>query len=76
MEIKSSALNITASGWHTFNNEINYKIKLSMDELLSKKARKKKKENDEFGEVADDKLKNTNIFLVTLVLDQWKAKER
>lgn len=63
MEVKSTALNISASGTHTFNNEINYKIKLSLNELLSKKAKKAKKENDEFGEIADDGLGRTNLFL-------------
>ena len=63
MEIKSNAINITVSGTHKFNNEINYKIKLSLNELLSKKAKQAKKENDEFGEVADDGLGRTNIFL-------------
>lgn len=63
MEIKSTALNVTVSGSHTFNNDINYKIKLSLNELLSKKAKAAKKENDEFGEVADDGLGRTNIFL-------------
>ncbi|MES2395151.1 MAG: AsmA-like C-terminal region-containing protein, partial [Bacteroidota bacterium] len=56
MEIKSNALNFTTSGTHTFNNEIDYKIKLSLNELLAKKAKKAKKENDEFGEIADDGL--------------------
>lgn len=63
MEIKSTALNVTASGTHSFNNEINYKVKLSLNELLSKKAKAAKKENDEFGEVADDGLGRTNLFL-------------
>lgn len=64
MEVKSNAINITASGTHKFNNEINYRVKLSLNELLSKKAKKAKKENDEFGEVADDGLGRTNIFLL------------
>ena len=63
MEIKSNAISIVASGTHTFNNVINYKFKLSLNELLSKKAKQAKKENDEFGEVADDGLGRTNIFL-------------
>jgi hypothetical protein len=63
MEVKSNAINIIASGTHTFNNEINYKIKLSLNELLSKKAKQSKKQNDEFGEVADDGLGRTNLFL-------------
>lgn len=63
MEIKSNAINVTVSGTHTFNNEINYKVKLSLNELLSKKAKAAKKQNDEFGEVSDDGLGRTNIFL-------------
>ncbi len=63
MELKSNAINFMISGTHTFDNEINYKIKLSLNELLAKKAKKAKKQNDEFGEVADDGLGRTNIFL-------------
>jgi hypothetical protein len=63
MEIKSTALNLAVSGTHNFNNDINYKIKLSLNELLSKKAKASKKENEEFGEIADDGLGRTNIFL-------------
>jgi hypothetical protein len=63
MEVKSNTVNVTASGTHTFNNEINYKVKLSLNDLLSKKVRKAKKENDEFGVVSDDGLGRTNIFL-------------
>lgn len=63
MEIRSTALNLTASGTHSFNNDINYRIKLSLNELLSKKAKAAKKQNDEFGEVADDGLGRTNIFI-------------
>ncbi len=63
MEIKSNAMDFTAFGTHTFSNEINYKIKLSLNELLAKKIRKYKQENTEFGEIADDGLGRTNIFL-------------
>lgn len=68
MEIKSSALDIILSGTHTYENEINYKIKLSLNELLAKKAKKVKKENNDpdsyrDGEIADDGLGRRNIFL-------------
>ncbi len=63
MELKSNAINFITSGTHTFDNEINYKIKLSLNDLLSKKVKRAKKENDEFGEVADDGLGRTNIYL-------------
>jgi hypothetical protein len=64
MEIKTNAMNFSASGTHTFSNEINYKIKLSLNELLAKKIRKPKKGDNEFGEIADDGLGRTNIFLL------------
>ncbi len=64
MEVKSSAINLIASGTHTFDNKINYRIKLSLNDLLSRKAKKAKKQNDEFGEVADDGLGRTNLFLL------------
>ncbi|MFH1320955.1 MAG: AsmA-like C-terminal region-containing protein [Bacteroidota bacterium] len=54
MEINSSALNVTLSGTHTFNNDINYKIRVLLPELLAKKTRKAKKENNEFGIIEDD----------------------
>ena len=66
MEIKSSAINLTISGTHNFNNEIEYKIKLSLNELLAKKAKKSHttgEKNDELGKVEDDGLGRINIFL-------------
>ena len=63
MEIQSNALSLLASGTHHFDNTINYKIKLTLNELLAKKARKNKKQNDDFGEVADDGLGHTQLFL-------------
>jgi uncharacterized protein involved in outer membrane biogenesis len=63
MEVKSNAINLTALGTHTFNNAIDYKIKLSLNDLLARKAKKAKKENSDFGEVADDGLGRTNLFL-------------
>jgi hypothetical protein len=63
MEIRSSALDLTASGTHSFDNKINYRIKLALNDLLARKARAKK-ENDEFGEVADDGLGRMNLFLL------------
>lgn len=64
MEVRSSALDLTASGTHSFDNKINYRVKLALNDLLASKARKAKKENDEFGEIADDGLGRTNLFLL------------
>lgn len=63
MEIKSNAMNVFASGTHSFENEINYRVKLSLNELLAKKIKKPKEQNTEFGEIADDGLGRTNLFL-------------
>jgi len=56
MEIASSVLDITVSGDHTFDHEIDYNFKIYLPELLSKKSKKAKKENEEFGVVEDDGL--------------------
>jgi hypothetical protein len=57
MEIKSSALSVFLSGSHTFNQDINYDVKLLLSELLSTSFRKK---NTEFGEEEQDgKIFNT-----------------
>lgn len=63
MEIKTNALNFLASGTHDFENQVNYKIKLSLNELLAKKIKKPKEKDNEFGEIADDGLGRTNVFL-------------
>jgi hypothetical protein len=63
MEINSSAINITAAGKHTFSNAIDYKVKLALAQLLFDKAKNAKRENEEFGEVADDGLGRVNLWL-------------
>jgi hypothetical protein len=64
MEIKSSAIDITASGEHTFDNAINYRLKLLMSDLLAQKAKKAKPENEEFGIVEDDNLGKTCLYIL------------
>ena len=63
MDIQSSALNVTMSGTHSFNNDIDYHFKVLMSDVLFTKARKAKKENDEFGVVEDDKEGKTSLFI-------------
>lgn len=62
MEIKSSLLDITASGTHTFDNKIDYHFSLLLNDLLAKKARNKK-ENTEFGEEENDGLGKIRLFI-------------
>lgn len=48
MAISSSAFNISISGQHSFDNQFDYRMNVLLSEVLSKKARKRKKEIDEF----------------------------
>jgi hypothetical protein len=50
--IKNSALNIDFNGVHSFNNDIDYHIRLLISELLAKK--RKHKDDEEFGPVEND----------------------
>ncbi len=62
MEIASNAITISASGTHTFDNEIDYHIRLLLSDVLSRKMKKNKKD-DEFGEWEEDEGGKTNLFL-------------
>lgn len=63
MDIASSAISISGSGTHTFDNVIDYHIRVRLSDILAGKARKAKKENDEFGELAEDGSGGLNLFL-------------
>lgn len=66
MEIKSSALNLTLMGTHTFDNEINYHFSIALADLLASKFRKKNpgyNKQDEFGPVAEDNRGRTMVFV-------------
>ena len=74
-EIKSSALDLTFNGIHTFNNEIDYHFEVLMSDVLWRKAKNKKKENSEFGYIEDDGLGKTSLFLhLTGTIDDYKVK--
>lgn len=60
-DLYSSAMNVTVSGTHTFDNEIDYHFTLLLNELLGRKVRKPKR--NEFGYVEDDGLGKTKLFL-------------
>jgi hypothetical protein len=64
MEIKSSALSVFLSGTHTFEQEIDYSIKLLLSELLSNTFRKKNTNiNNEFGEIDEEGQIFTTVYL-------------
>ena len=62
MEIQSSAMDIAGSGTHFFDNTLDYEIEFSLNEVMSKRWRKKnKKQFSEFGEIENDEIKGTII---------------
>tara|TARA_B110000238_G_scaffold86491_1_gene95128 strand:+ start:2485 stop:4959 length:2475 start_codon:yes stop_codon:yes gene_type:complete len=68
MEIRSSALSVFLSGTHTFEQEIDYRIKLLLSELMSTKFRKKNTnvKKTEFGEIKENgEIFNTIYFKMT-----------
>jgi hypothetical protein len=48
MNINSSAFNISVAGQHSFDNAFDYRLRVLLSEVLFNKARKKKKEINEF----------------------------
>lgn len=63
MDVHSSVMDVSLWGTHTFDNEIDYHIKVALADVLFQKARKAKKENAEFGIVEEDKSGRTSLFL-------------
>ena len=64
MEINSSALSVFLSGTHTFEQDINYSIKLLLSELLSSKFRKKNTGSEnKFGEIDRNGKPFTTLYL-------------
>jgi hypothetical protein len=61
MEVYSSAFDITASGVHLFDNHYNYRLKVLLSDILWGKAKRAKRENEEFGTIEDDGLGKTSI---------------
>jgi AsmA-like C-terminal region len=60
MEIHTSALVMAASGTHSFDNIVDYRIQLLLSQLVGKKV---KQMNTEFGTIEDDGLGRTKMFL-------------
>lgn len=63
MDVRSSAVDLAVSGRHSFDNNYEYHVKMLLSELLSSKARRNKKLSEEFGEIQDDGLGRTSVFL-------------
>ena len=63
MDIASSAISISASGIHSFDNIVEYHIKLLLSDILARKAKKSRRDIEEFGVVEDDGLGRTSLFI-------------
>jgi hypothetical protein len=64
MDIRSSAFDLSGSGLHGFDKNFTYKVKVSLSELLSKKAKKSGRQESEFGVIEDDGLGRVFIYLI------------
>jgi hypothetical protein len=63
MEVKSSAVDLSVNGKHSFDNDYEYHVKILLSEVLSKKRIKDKTKVTEFGVVEDDGLGRTSLLL-------------
>lgn len=63
MEVSSNVLNLYLSGRHGFENDIEYRIRVLMSELMSRKHRERRNPQEQYGEIIDDGLGRTTLFL-------------
>jgi hypothetical protein len=63
MEVKSSAVDLSVNGKHSFDNDYEYHVKMLLSEILSKKRTKNKGNPTEFGVIEDDGLGRTSLLL-------------
>jgi hypothetical protein len=63
MEVRSSAADLSVNGKHSFDNKYEYHVKMLLSQILSNKARRNRSLSSEFGEVEDDGLGRTSVFL-------------
>ncbi len=75
MDVKSSAMELKLSGKHSFDNEIDYHFRLWLDEILFRKAKKSKKNKEEFGEVEVDDEGRAKLYIrMQGTVDDYKIK--
>lgn len=64
MDIESSALNITASGIHKFNNEYEYHVKVLLSDLLSGKLKKSNRKKQTEENIEEDNEGKLTLYLL------------
>ena len=62
MKVSSNVLNIQMQGEHTFDNEIDYRLRVLLSDLLSRQHKERRKPGEEYGEIIDDGLGRTTLF--------------
>jgi hypothetical protein len=63
MEVKSTAVDLSVNGRHSFDNDYEYHVKVLLSEILSKKRNRNKRTVTEFGDIQDDGLGRTSMLL-------------
>lgn len=63
MQINSNVLNLKLSGRHGFDNHIEYHLEVLLSELLSRRNRERRNPQEQYGEIIDDGLGRTTLFL-------------
>ncbi|MEQ8323762.1 MAG: AsmA-like C-terminal region-containing protein [Vicingaceae bacterium] len=75
MEINSSALQLSLSGRHSFDNEIEYHFQLFLNDFLFKKAKRSQKNQSEFGEIEIDESGRAKLYIrMTGTVDDYKIR--
>ncbi len=63
LRIRSDAINIDATGTHGFDNMLDYNMQIFLSDVLGRRARLAKRENEEFGVVQDDGTGRFTLFI-------------
>ncbi len=63
MQVQSSALDLQVSGQHSFDNEIDYRLQVLLSDLLGRQHRERRNPQEDYGEIIDDGLGRTTLFL-------------
>jgi len=63
MSINSSSYDIQVSGYHTFNNQFSYDVSLLLSQVLSRKARQRDQFESEFGNIQEDGVGRSRLYL-------------